>query len=119
MHVSGAAPNEDPPAAEPQPGLAIRLFGPFEARVHGKPLRRLRTRKGEWLLALLALRQGREVPRDWLMGSLWPESPEPQASASLRQALADLRQALGPERNRVLSPSSRTLALELSGAEVD
>jgi DNA-binding SARP family transcriptional activator len=43
--------------------LTIRLLGPFEVRLRGQPLPRLRSRKGQWLLALLALRHGHEVDR--------------------------------------------------------
>src|SRR5438876_870693 len=76
--------------------LVIRLFGSFEAHVHGRPLPRLRTRKGQWLLALLVLRPGEELERDWLAGCLWPESPQARALANLRSSLQDLRRALGP-----------------------
>src|SRR5262245_12663783 len=98
--------------------LALRLFGPFEAQLHGQPLPPLRARKGAWLLALLALRPGRDVDRAWLAGTLWPESPERQASMSLRRCLADLRQALGDQAYRLLSPTARTLRLDLEGAFV-
>jgi DNA-binding SARP family transcriptional activator len=74
--------------------LTIRLFGRFEAQVHGAPLPHLRTRKAAWLLALLALQNGRPVERDWLAQLLWPESPH--FRESLRQRLKDLRRALGP-----------------------
>lgn len=57
----------------------------------------LRSRKGYWLLALLALRAGREVERTWLLAALWPDSPESAARTSLRTSLKDLRCALGPE----------------------
>ena len=43
--------------------LSIRLFGPFAVEVNGVPLRHLRTRKGQWLLALLTLRSGSVVER--------------------------------------------------------
>ena len=43
--------------------LEIRLFGPFDVRLKGEPLRPLRSRKGQWILALLALRHDREVAR--------------------------------------------------------
>src|SRR5438045_511765 len=77
------------------PPLTIHLFGPFEARVNGVHLPRLRTRKGQWVLALLALRHGRDVERSWLAGTLWPDSDELRAHQSLRMALSDLRRALG------------------------
>src|SRR5579859_3566493 len=63
----------------PAPPLEIRLFGPFEARVLGKPLPRLRSRKGKWLLALLTLHHDRPVERGWLAGTFWPDSPDRQA----------------------------------------
>jgi DNA-binding SARP family transcriptional activator len=100
--------------------LSICLFGPFEALVNGIPLPRLRSRKGQWLLALLALRAGREVERSWLIGMLWPESRrEAAALDSLRSSLKDLRRALGAEAGRLRSPTHHSLALDLSGAEAD
>lgn len=99
--------------------LAIRLLGPFDVRVNGGLLPRLRSRKGLWLLALLTLRHGREVERAWLAGTLWPDSPESQAYASLRQSLTDLRRALGAAAEHLSSPTPHTLLLELAGTEVD
>src|SRR5947208_14859209 len=55
------------------PVLELRLFGPMEVRTGSSPLPRLRSRKGLWLLALLALRAGRAVERSWLAGTLWPD----------------------------------------------
>src|SRR5438034_1267966 len=99
--------------------LALHLFGPFEVRLHGQPLPRLRSRKGEWLLALLTLRHGGEVDRSWLAGTLWPDSPETAALASLRSCLKDLRRALGAEAARLHAPTPRLLALDLAGAQAD
>jgi predicted ATPase/DNA-binding SARP family transcriptional activator len=109
--VSGA----DGPAV----AVGIELFGSLDVHLNGAPLPRLRSRKGLWLLALLALRHGREVDRALLVATLWPDSPETQALSNLRRSLTDLRRALGPEAGRLRSPTSHTLALELSGAEVD
>jgi predicted ATPase/DNA-binding SARP family transcriptional activator len=96
--------------------LTLRLFGSFEVHLHGKPLPRLRTRKGQWLLALLAMRPGAEVERDWLGSLLWPASTGSQA---LRNSLTDLRRALGEEAGRLRSATSQTLCLDLAGGEVD
>lgn len=95
--------------------LEIRLFGPMEVRVGGRPLPHLRSRKGLWLLALLALRAGRDVDRDYLVGMLWPDAPDRDGRRSLRQSLYDLRLALGPEAERLTGESSRTLRLDLAG----
>jgi non-specific serine/threonine protein kinase len=108
----------------PQPSLTVRLFGPPEFLINGERLPRLKTRKGLYILALLTLRYGRDVDRGWLSGTLWPENDEAAALAYLRQSLTDLRHALGQEASRLLSPSSRTLRLEIDdrgdrAAEID
>jgi predicted ATPase/DNA-binding SARP family transcriptional activator len=97
----------------------IRLFGAFEACVEGKPLPPLRSQKGHWLLALLALRQGQEVPRALLAQTLWPESLPSNALTGLRQNLADLRKALGAVANDIIDVTPRTLCLAVEGVEVD
>src|SRR5690242_9685492 len=71
--------------------LTIFLFRPFEVTVGGQPVRRLRSRSLEWLLAWLVLRTG----------------------------LLDLRRALGPEAARLGSPTRDSLQLDLTGAAVD
>jgi predicted ATPase/class 3 adenylate cyclase len=111
----GAVPVPDPT----EPLLTIRLFGPFEALLNGAPLSGLRRRQARWLLALLALRAGREVERPWLAGLLWPETAEATALKNLRSSLADLRQALGPAAARLRSPAAHTLCLDLTGVEAD
>jgi predicted ATPase/DNA-binding SARP family transcriptional activator len=108
-----------PASPNPPHPLEMRLFGPMEVRVGGELLPRLRSRKGLWLLALLALRGGRGVERDWVAGTLWPDSDEADARRSLRQSLHDLRAALGPEAERLGSDEPRTLRLDVAGAAVD
>src|SRR5947207_15408197 len=102
-----------------QHSLQIGLLGPLEVWVNDQPLPRLRSRKGYWLLALLVLRHGREVRREWLAETLWPDSMPDEAFASLRQSLSDLRRALGPAAGRLHSPTPRTLLLDLQDAAVD
>ena len=99
--------------------LELRLFGAFDVRVHGSPLPPLRYRKEQWLLALLALRHDRDVPRERLAATFWPDNEESQGLFYLRKALSNLRNALGEEALRLLSPTSRTVRLDLSGAFCD
>jgi DNA-binding transcriptional activator of the SARP family len=80
---------------------------------------RLKTRKGLWLLALLALRRDRDVDRNWLGGTLWPDTDETISLNYLRQSLTDLRKALGPATVRLESSAFRTLRLDLEGADCD
>src|SRR5262249_34840480 len=93
--------------------LQIRLFGPFAVRVDGLPMPPLRTRKGQHLLALLVLRHDRDLPRDWLAGTLWPDSDEARALYNLRRSLTDLRGALGAQAHCLCS-TSRILCLRLT-----
>src|SRR5579871_4227576 len=98
--------------------LDIRMLGPMRIALNGET-RPLSSRKGQWLLALLALRSGREVARDWLAATLWPDNEETQALFNLRQCLPHVRKALGAEAHRLSSPTPRTLCLDLEGALTD
>ncbi len=99
--------------------LRFSFFGAFAGELDGAAMPRLRSRKGVWLLALLALRNGREVSREWLTTMLWPDATEAAGSVSLRQSLADLRRALGPHAERIEAPSPRSLRVDLSAEEAD
>src|SRR5258706_15795922 len=99
--------------------VELQLFGPLSARINGRPLSHVRSRKTHWLLALFALRHGREVSRSWLAASLWPESNEDRAFGSLRTTVRDLRGVLETESWRLTAPTSRTLHLDLANCEVD
>ncbi len=101
------------------PILEIALFGGCRITVEGKPLPSPRYRKEWWLLALLALRGGREISRESLAAEFWPESEPERARLYLRRSLTNLRQALGSQSYRLQSPSPRTLRLNLDGASVD
>ena len=101
------------------PALEIRLFGPMEVSVAGRPLPPLRSRSERWLLALLALRHGRATERSWLAATLWPDSTEERGLFYLRRALTDLRRALGAEEGRLRIIAPHGLRLDLSGAACD
>ena len=99
--------------------LAITLFGPMRVQVNGQPLPHLQNRKTLWLLALLALRHGRPIERDWLAGMLWPETETERSLGNLRPVLSALRRALGSESERLQTPSRHTVSLDLAGADSD
>lgn len=99
--------------------LRLQLFGSVQAWVGDAPIPRLRTRKGYLLLALLALRGGGALSRDWLIGTLWPESDQESGAMSLRRALHDLRAALGEAAAVLESPDKRHLRFNPALAEVD
>lgn len=58
------------------------------------------------------------MDRDWLAGTLWPESGQTQALAGLRQSLSDLRSAMGDDSWRLVS-AQHTLRLDLDGMDAD
>ncbi len=95
--------------------LSVRMLGPFDL----SPVAERCSRKAGWVLALLALRPGREVDRAFLAGTLWPETSESQALYDLRRELSRLRRALGDEAERIRSVGAHALTLELAGAQVD
>jgi predicted ATPase/class 3 adenylate cyclase/DNA-binding SARP family transcriptional activator len=99
--------------------LNLRLFGPFTLTREGESQPRLRLRKEQWLLALLALRHGEAVDRAWLAGTLWPDSDATLSLYNLRRVLSALRRALGSEAVRLLTPTPQTLRLDLTSATVD
>ena len=49
---------------DPSP-LTITQIGPFAVSVRGQPMRRLRSRSVHWLLAMLAMRNGRSVSHNF------------------------------------------------------
>ena len=101
------------------PALQMRLFGPPTVLIDGQPMPRLKTRKGLWLLALLALRANRDVDRNWLAGTLWPDADESTSLTYLRQTLTDLRKVLGPASDCIKSTGFRSLRLDLEGGDCD
>jgi predicted ATPase/DNA-binding SARP family transcriptional activator len=103
----------------PAPALEIILFGPMQVRLAGEPMPRVRSKQALWLLALLTLRHCRPVQREWLAGTLWPDSDASPAFSNLRVVLSELRSVLGDEGARLQTPSRHTLVLNLEGADVD
>jgi non-specific serine/threonine protein kinase len=99
--------------------LKLRFLGTFESTIDGKSLPKTRTRKEGWLLGLLTIRGSQPTDRSWLAGTLWPDSSEEQALAYLRSSLYNLRRVLGAESSRLVSPSSRSVMLNMEGADVD
>jgi predicted ATPase/DNA-binding SARP family transcriptional activator len=99
--------------------LRINLFGTPYLTVDDVPLSAKLARKEQWLLALLALRQGKPITRDYLTGLLWPDCLEEQALYNLRRSLNRLRDALGAHADRIEAVKPRSLCLSLNNIDVD
>jgi DNA-binding SARP family transcriptional activator len=77
--------------------LRIQLFGPHQATWQDAPLSPLRLPRVQSLWAyLLLLHRHRPAPREHLAFSFWPDVPEDEARANLRQDLLKLRRWLPP-----------------------
>jgi predicted ATPase/DNA-binding SARP family transcriptional activator len=93
--------------------LEIRLLGPFEGLVGGRPVE-VTGPKRQALLALLALRGGRVVPVEVLVDALWGEQVPAVPRNAVQHHISRLRAALGAE-SIVAAPDGYALA----GATVD
>lgn len=73
--------------------LTIRLLGPLQVAVHGRPIV-VDTRKALAIVALVA-GEGRAFARDEIAAMFWPEADGDAARGALRRTLSALRAALG------------------------
>jgi DNA-binding SARP family transcriptional activator len=99
--------------------LKIFLLGGFRAEAESRPRITVARKKGQALLALLALRPGSGYPREALTALLWPESSDEEARHSLRQELHELRRALAATKTRALIVEGERVALDPDAVEVD
>ena len=94
--------------------LDLRLFGQAEVRVRGLDITGRLSKRAQWLMAILALREGRPIERHRLAGMIWPESTDAAALFNLRQTLASLRKELGEAKGCLQAVSPRSVVLPLS-----
>ncbi len=99
--------------------LKISLLGGFRAECDPRSRLVVSRKKGQALLALLALRPGSGYPREALTALLWPDAGDDEARHSLRQELHELRRALAALRTRALVIDGERLALDAGAVEVD
>lgn len=98
--------------------LQLLVFGGFQARLDSGIPVALVARKGQALLAYLALRRGQPQTRDKLAALLWGDTPEEQARNSLRQTLFTLRRALAEVPDWLVA-EGETLAINPRAVWVD
>ena len=97
------------------PAYQMSLLGGFELRRKGKVVR-LPTRKGEALLAYLALAPQRGHARDTLTALLWGDASDQSARASLRQTLFLIGKAFD---RSAIETDGRTVVLARGTLDID
>lgn len=75
-------------------GLRIRLLGGLLLESGGRILPRIPSRPGRSLFAYLVLHRDRELARDLLAGTFWPDLPDNQARRRLSQSLWQIQTLL-------------------------
>jgi DNA-binding SARP family transcriptional activator/predicted ATPase len=95
-----------------EPVLRVHLFGSLELAWGDEALAPPSSATARSLLAYLALRRDRAIPRDRLVGLFWPERPDDRARRALSQALWQVRTALGPAAD-CLTAEREAVKLEL------
>ena len=81
-------------ADSPEAGLALKLFGDFQAELDGRPLSHFPTAKAKALLIYLAAGPQIQYQRDTLMELLWSGLTPQSAQVNLRQTLFRLRKVV-------------------------
>jgi TolB-like protein/Flp pilus assembly protein TadD len=110
---------ENRPSGQRRITLRLDLLGGFAARDNEGRKIAIGSRKGQALLAFLALQPGKPQPREKVMSLLWSDSGEPQARSSLRQALTELRKALVDLDPPPLITDRDTVHIDPDAVEVD
>ncbi len=92
---------------------SFRLLGPDGRRVE------ISSKKGQALIAMLALAGGGERTRSWLQDRLWGSRQAAQAQASLRNELSSLRTVLLGPNGSLLGSDHARVWIELDDLKVD
>jgi predicted ATPase/DNA-binding SARP family transcriptional activator len=101
----------------PTAGIRIDLLGPLRMLVDGEPVD-VRGHRRRAALALLALNEGRVLPSEVLIDTLWGETPPDGVRQALHSLLSRLRRHLGPRADR-LERAGGGYRLELDQRELD
>lgn len=99
--------------------IQIRLLGRFVLQSQSGKKLTVPSRKGQALIAILAMSGGQPVSRERITGLLWSDRGEQQARSSLRQALTELRRLLPDLDPPLLRTDRDTVYMELDAIEVD
>ncbi len=101
--------------------MKLRLFGGLGLTGPDGAHLKFAARKSALLLAILALSGPKGMRRERLCGMLWEDRDEPQARASLRQALVELRKQIAAHGSYQVEITSDAdvIALAMPAADID
>lgn len=99
--------------------MRIKLFGGLEITARSGAEVKFAARKSALALAILVVSGPKGIRRDRLCGLLWADREQPQARASLRQALVELRRLMATGASADLQITADSDALSLSAASDD
>ncbi len=102
-----------------KPGFRLWLLGPF--RLDGTDGRRIAvtSKRGQALLAMLAVAGAGERTRAWLQDRLWGSRGAEQAQASLRRELSNLKKAINRPAGELIHADHGRVWLDLEQVEID
>lgn len=99
--------------------IRLKLFGGFHAAHAEGPEISLTARKGEALVAYLALNQSQRQTRERLASLLWGDRFEEQARHSLRQTVLAIRKAMTDEDASIVISNGDFLMFDREAIDVD
>jgi DNA-binding SARP family transcriptional activator len=98
-----AQPNQHHGCGEMEAPIIVRVLGHFELAKLGQPIYLRSGGKAEALLGYLAVRRDQLVPRDTLLGTLWPTIDLDLAADSLNSLAYRLRKLCEPDHIEIVS----------------
>lgn len=92
---------------------AFRLTGPGGRRIE------ISSKRGQAMLAMLAVAGGGERTRSWLQDRLWGSRGQEQAQASLRRELSNLKKLVNQDSAEILDSDYSRIWIDLRYIDVD
>jgi LuxR family transcriptional regulator, maltose regulon positive regulatory protein len=71
--------------------MAVRMLGPFDLSIEGRPVTQWRGQRTRSLMQFLATHRRRSVSRDELVAAVWPDVDEDSGRHRLHQGIYELR----------------------------
>lgn len=97
----------------------LTLIGPFRLKRPNGTRIEISSKRGQALIAMLAIAGGGERSRGWLQDRLWGSRAPEQAAASLRRELSNLRQLINQYDQELLLSAHGRVWIDLEKVDVD